>query len=172
MRRALFVGLILLAPAAFVVAACSSDDTAATPSNGADSGPVGDGGPSTTFDSATPADAAKTDDSGNTISPDGSIIPSGACKGVGDGTFSGTLDVGDSTGGSGYQIYYLGPNADASAAAFSIACAFTDAGLISSLSCPLNADTVQDFPGDHKAMTITPTMIGASVTFSGSVGDD
>jgi hypothetical protein len=170
MRIALFVGLILLAPA-FVVAACSNDDSAAPAVSGVDSGPVGDGG-TTTNEGATGNDAGKTDDSGNTISPDGSIIPSAACKGVGDGTFSSTLDMGDSTYGGGYQIFYEGPNADASAAAFSIACAFTDAGLISHLACPINVDTVQDFPADHKAMTINPTAIGVSVTFSGSVGDD
>jgi hypothetical protein len=171
MRRALFVGLILLAPIG-VVTACSNDDSATGPANTNDSGPVGDSGSSGDSDSAVTQDAAKTDDSGNVISPDGSIIPSGACNGVGDGTFSSTLNTGDSTYGSGYQIFYEGPNADASAAGFSVACAFTDAGLISHLACPLNVDTVQDFPADHKAMTITPTAIGASVTFSGSVGDD
>jgi hypothetical protein len=167
MRRALFAGLILLAPA-YVVGACSNDDSAAAPAG--DGGSVGDG--ATTDSPVTSKDAAAKDDSGDTLGADGSIIPSTSCLGVGDGTFSSTLSVGDSTYGSGYQVFYEGPNADASAASFSIACAFSDAGLINHLACPLNVDTVQDFPADHKAMTITPTAIGTDVTFSGSVGDD
>jgi hypothetical protein len=169
MRRALFIGLILLAPAS-VVAACSNDDSAAAPAG--DGGSVGDGGTTATDSAVTSKDATAKNDSGDIIGADGSIIPSAACTGVGDGTFSATIDGGDSTYGAGYQIFYEGPNADASAAAFSVACAFTDAGLINHLSCPINLGTVQDFPADHKAMTITPTAIGISVTFSGSVGDD
>jgi hypothetical protein len=170
MRRALFFGFALLAPGV-VVGACSNNDSAAPSSNGTDSGPVSDSGASGS-DGAASQDATKTDDSGDIIGQDGSIIPNGKCIGVGNGTFSSTLNVGDSTYGSGYQVFYEGPNADASAASFSIACAFTDAGLINHLACPLNVDTVQDFPADHKAMTITPSAIGTQVSFSGSVGDD
>jgi hypothetical protein len=73
---------------------------------------------------------------------------------------------------SGYNVSYDGL-LDAGIGSFSVSCAFSDAGLVSGLPCPVGVDTVQTFANDGLSLTLNPSALDASTaTLTATVGDD
>jgi hypothetical protein len=164
-RRLGLAAAAFLAPV-LVFVACSSDDSASSP---------GDGG--TTGDSTTSGGDGSSSGDGNTTGDgstggDSSLPPPKKCGGAAPGSFSGEIDRTGPIYASGYSVFYDGL-LDAGIGSFSVACAFTDAGLVSALPCPVGVDTVQDFPNDGLQLTLNPSAMDASsATLTATVADD
>lgn len=165
-RRAWLATLAVLVPA-IAIAACSSDDSAA---NSGDGGASGGDGSTATGDGSTGGDGSTSTDgsAGNDSAPP----PPTKCEGAGPGTFSGSVDVGSPAYVSGYSVFYDGL-LDAGIGSFSVSCAFTDAGLVAALPCPVGMSTVQNFANDGLSLTLNPSALdGSAATLSATVGDD
>ena len=146
--------------------ACSSDDSSTNPGDGGANG--GDGSLAT--DGSTGGDGSTTSD--GSTGGDSSLPPPQKCGGAAPGNFSGEVDLGAPIYASGYSVFYDGL-LDAGIGSFSVACAFSDAGLVSALPCPVGVDTVQDFPNDGLKLTLNPSAMDASsATLTATVGDD
>ncbi|MEO7113654.1 MAG: hypothetical protein ABI183_24660, partial [Polyangiaceae bacterium] len=137
--------------------------------------PAGDGGAA--GDSAVATGDGSAGGDGST-SKDGSAggdsapPPPTKCGGAAPGSFSGEVDRGTPAYASGYSVFYDGL-LDAGIGSFTVACAFTDAGLVSALPCPVGVDTVQNFPNDGLSLTLNPSAMDAGVaTLTATVGDD
>lgn len=165
-RRPWLAALVLLTPISVFVA-CSSGDDSAT--NAGDGGASGDGAIGT--GDGSPGGDGSTGKDGS-AGGDSAPPPPTKCAGAAPGSFSGDVDHGTPAYVSGYSVSYDGL-LDAGIGAFSVSCAFSDAGLVTALPCPVGVDTTQTFANDGLFLTLNPSALdGSAATLTATVGDD